>query len=964
MSLTFTPQLFRDFFSGLHGHPPYPWQERLAAQVIAGSGWPEVIDLPTGSGKTACIDIAVLALACGRGPRRIFFVVDRKTIVDQVYENSLSKAATELDDPPQGALALVREELLRLAGGGDTPLAKVRLRGGAFRNKSWVRSPLQPTVISTTVDQVGSGLLFRGYGVSASSQPIHAGLIAHDAILFLDEAHCSQAFARTLSRIERFREGSPLPGRFQFVEMTATPSQPGGTSFKLLPADEEDTASPLYRRLHAPKPARLVLSKHKTADSAKLAADLVREARQLAARPACKRIAVMVNRVDTAVAVARALNNEDCTLVTGRMRPVDRGRVNRALQAVAAGAARSPDEPRSFIVSTQCLEVGADLDFDALVTELPSIDALLQRFGRLNRAGQQDAAQAVIVVPADDAKKPPYPYGPALPAAREWLAARFAGHAERSFSIRDNGQSIPELWDRMHPDDRKLMLPAAPDPPCLLPAHLDALVQTNPKPEPEPSVEFFLHGRQSGAAEIGVLWRADLTGSNKGSWATIVRTAPPAVNEILPVKIWTLREWLLGRLETGDAPPECDLEGPGTQDSTPSSQTRPTEKTVLVWRASAPENKQLVMQGVGQLRPGDTVVLPASEFPGTPLGYFPPDAIADVAGQALWENNDRLRLRIHPAILDTWPSERAEPFRTLLKIPVDHVTWDHCTEAAKASAAAECATPQPLLDEWLLPALQLVVQNPFRRFRLDRYPGPDPAWIVESRRTLTAMAEDAGDDATSNGAPVLLKDHTAQVCKEVESAALALLPADLAAALTTAARWHDTGKIDERFQTRLFHGNAAVARLAPAPLAKGLQRRPGSRENRTGSPLLPPDGFRHELLSLQFAQAALPPDPHRDLILHLIASHHGYCRAFPPVVLDGAPPPVSCHGVNIESDQRLAHAPHRLDQGIAERFWRLTRQYGWWGLAYLESLLRVSDWKASSQAQIILDQQTEKEANQ
>ena len=72
---------FEQFFLELHEREPFPWQTRLAAQVCS-SGWPKVIDLPTASGKTACIDIALFALAV-RGheaPRRIFFVVDRGLI--------------------------------------------------------------------------------------------------------------------------------------------------------------------------------------------------------------------------------------------------------------------------------------------------------------------------------------------------------------------------------------------------------------------------------------------------------------------------------------------------------------------------------------------------------------------------------------------------------------------------------------------------------------------------------------------------------------------------------------------------------------------------------------------------------------------------------------------------------------------------------------------------------------------
>src|SRR5688572_25575423 len=82
----FLPEEFDSFFSALHGRPPFPWQTALAHRVC-NRGWPEVIDLPTASGKTACIDIALFALLCDEGsPRRIFFVVDRRLIVDDTYK--------------------------------------------------------------------------------------------------------------------------------------------------------------------------------------------------------------------------------------------------------------------------------------------------------------------------------------------------------------------------------------------------------------------------------------------------------------------------------------------------------------------------------------------------------------------------------------------------------------------------------------------------------------------------------------------------------------------------------------------------------------------------------------------------------------------------------------------------------------------------------------------------------------
>jgi CRISPR-associated endonuclease/helicase Cas3 len=80
-----------------------------------------------------------------------------------------------------------------------------------------------------------------------------------------------------------------------------------------------------------------------------------------------------------------------------------------------------------------------------------------------------------------------------------------------------------------------------------------------------------------------------------------------------------------------------------------------------------------------------------------------------------------------------------------------------------------------------------------------------------------------------------------------------------------------------------------------------------------------------------------------DLVLHLIESHHGWCRPFPPPVWDPARRVVRCQLEGRSYEAPLRPERYRLDSGAAERFQRLTRYFGWWGLAWLEALLRLAD---------------------
>jgi CRISPR-associated endonuclease/helicase Cas3 len=96
------------------------------------------------------------------------------------------------------------------------------------------------------------------------------------------------------------------------------------------------------------------------------------------------------------------------------------------------------------------------------------------------------------------------------------------------------------------------------------------------------------------------------------------------------------------------------------------------------------------------------------------------------------------------------------------------------------------------------------------------------------------------------------------------------------------------------------------------------------------------DGYRHEFGSLSYAEAdarfqALPEN-WRDLVLHLIAAHHGQAR-----------PVIGTRGCE-DGPPSMLEARAR---DVAMRFARLQMRRGAWGLAWWEALLRAADRQAS-----------------
>jgi CRISPR-associated endonuclease/helicase Cas3 len=149
-----------------------------------------------------------------------------------------------------------------------------------------------------------------------------------------------------------------------------------------------------------------------------------------------------------------------------------------------------------------------------------------------------------------------------------------------------------------------------------------------------------------------------------------------------------------------------------------------------------------------------------------------------------------------------------------------------------------------------------------------------------------------------------------------------------------AARFHDLGKRRGVWQRSIGNDNYPDKQYAKSGrLPDGGELRPREITD-----------FRHEFGSLvdvldekqpylgELQKLAVEV---QDVVLHLIAVHHGYGRPHFPIdnVLDPEP-----KGQNLT----------QIAAKVQHRFAKLQREYGRWGLAYLESLLRAADWAASA----------------
>lgn len=565
--------IFADFYREKRNRDPFPWMERLAERFVAAD-WPEVIDLPTGSGKSDIVFVWAWARWQNMTlPRRLWMVSDRRVIVDQTYE---------------AALLLENDKIL-----------VSRLRGGLVRDDADILDPIADQVISTTVDQFGSRLLFRAYGESPRSWPIWAGLAGNDSLVVLDEAHLSSVAEET------FRKCQEIGAKLVTVSMTATPRQSGNV-FRLSAQDRDHPV--LGSRLMA----RRMVTLSKETNVAKAAAELVKEG--------LNRIAVICNTVRDARAAFEGIQHADKHLLIGRQRPLDRDRLLKSLLPRLRSGAE--DGAPILLVSTQCIEAGADFDFDGMVSQACPIDALRQRLGRLDRLGKRGHSRCLLVRPADFKKVPPYGVAPKV----TWDC--LAKHAKKD-QIDLGQQGWDEIGEFMPEEARS----AVAQPVTLIEPYLRMLARTSPRPKVEPDIDLFLHGRGKAPGAISIIWREDLCPDDTEATNEILELIPPDPLETCEVPLWEAQAWLRGDPIAADV---GDVEG-GQIDFRPVLQEA---AYVFRWQGRE-EGTELV--AISSLHPGDVIIVPAQIGGYDAYGWAPLSgaAVPDLCEEAYRKRTGR-----------------------------------------------------------------------------------------------------------------------------------------------------------------------------------------------------------------------------------------------------------------------------------------------------------------------------------
>ena len=898
---------------------PFRWQSRLLDRFIRND-LPAAVDIPTGLGKTSVITLWLIALGERVNlPQRLVYVVDRRAVVDQA-----TREAERLRDNITPAFA----SKLGL-GGQNLPIST--LRGGFADNREWLSDPSKPAIVVGTVDMIGSRLLFEGYGVSRRMRPYQAGFLGAGTLLVLDEAHLCLPFESLVREIETHRDckfgprgqrvrGDFVPPPFRLMSLSATgrapPSDPS-TIFKLQDEDQEDSI--VRERLFARKQLKIT----KIDDPRALPGALAQRAIELGYGDSPVRVLVYCNsrkdalrakkNIDKQIkAKARAAKSAAqgvSELLVGARRVRERSGLECWLEEHGfLGSATSELSAPKFLVATSAGEVGIDLDADHMICDLVAYERMVQRLGRVNRKGgpRRNAIIDVFTVPPQLKKN-------ASTTARQQHRNKletfnFREAAITSLRPHTGGgyDASPSATVQLREDNPDLTERATTSPP-LYPAltrpHVEAWAMTSlKKHEGRPDVAPWLRGwEEQEEPQTNVVWRAHLPCRRIGNDITVPEILVTQFFRCAPIhsteKLETLRsdalDWLL----------KCVRRVKDRSSDHPLS-VKSNEKVAYVLDRTGDFVKAASLRELLRFAKPQSRLSKSDKRQREDWNRSLANATLVVSSRLSGLTND--------GMLD--PKEDRDA------IAADRYgEWNNREEVGNTPKAIKFRVQvvEPSANGEGLQHPECVGWRHLRTFETEFTLGGK----IRRGLAVYAWSDDPINEESRSirSSPQALSDHAEQVAAHARRIAERLgLPEAEIDVLVRAAKFHDDGKAAHHWQDAMNAPNDG------RPYAK----------TRGGGNLRLLEGYRHEFGSLLRAEKTLIPEETKDLILHLIASHHGYAR-----------PLISSSGCR-------DGPPSVLESKVGEvalRYASLQKRYGIWGLAWRESLLRSADQSASKQ---------------
>lgn len=398
---------YQKFFEKATGNAPYDYQVRLAE----AENWPDLLEAPTGAGKTEAIVLAWLwrrrygpAKVRAATLRRLAYTLPMRVLVEQTKER-------------------VHKWLANL---GEAETVGVEILMGGETDNDWDLYPEREAVLIGTQDMLLSRALNRGYALGRARWPMPYGLLNNDCLWVFDEVQLMGSGLATTAQLAAFREKFQTWGNCPSLWVSATLRRDwlatvdfrdrvdGLMMHGLTKSEWRDTSSLLTERLKAKK----ILSKAKfTADDPKKLAGEIRDAHQQG-----ELTLVVLNTVKKAVAVYEALKMliqpapkrgkkpaaeqtplapaPDILLLHSRFRPPEREAKMQLLEQFA--------KTGGIVISTQVVEAGVDMSARVLFTELSPWASFVQRVGRCNRYGEFTKGAEVFWIDGDSKKAAPY----------------------------------------------------------------------------------------------------------------------------------------------------------------------------------------------------------------------------------------------------------------------------------------------------------------------------------------------------------------------------------------------------------------------------------------------------------------------------------------------------------------------------------------------------------------------------